>query len=85
MNATMALMGNPNSGKTTLFNSLTGARQHVGNYPGIQAEVTIFVCRNALRAFDIPEEDLCPGCEPIPAGVVALIKLQQQGCAYIKP
>lgn len=51
----------------------------------IQAEVTIFVCRNALRAFDIPEEDLCTGCEPIPAGVVALIKLQQQGCAYIKP
>lgn len=38
MNVTMALMGNPNSGKTTLFNSLTGARQHVGNYPGITVE-----------------------------------------------
>ncbi len=38
MHATMALMGNPNSGKTTLFNSLTGARQHVGNYPGITVE-----------------------------------------------
>jgi len=38
MSATMALMGNPNSGKTTLFNSLTGARQHVGNYPGITVE-----------------------------------------------
>lgn len=38
MNATMALMGNPNSGKTTLFNSLTGSRQHVGNYPGITVE-----------------------------------------------
>lgn len=38
MNATIALMGNPNSGKTTLFNSLTGARQHVGNYPGITVE-----------------------------------------------
>ncbi len=38
MNATMALMGNPNSGKTTLFNALTGARQHVGNYPGITVE-----------------------------------------------
>jgi ferrous iron transport protein B len=34
----MALMGNPNSGKTTLFNNLTGARQHVGNYPGITVE-----------------------------------------------
>lgn len=32
---TMALAGNPNAGKTTLFNMLTGARQHVGNYPGI--------------------------------------------------
>lgn len=38
MNLTMALMGNPNSGKTTLFNSLTGSRQHVGNYPGITVE-----------------------------------------------
>lgn len=38
MNATIALMGNPNSGKTTLFNNLTGARQHVGNYPGITVE-----------------------------------------------
>jgi intracellular sulfur oxidation DsrE/DsrF family protein len=51
----------------------------------IQSEVTVFVCQNALRAFEIPEEDLCPGCETVPAGVVALIKLQQQGCAYIKP
>ena len=32
---TVALAGNPNAGKTTLFNRLTGARQHVGNYPGI--------------------------------------------------
>jgi intracellular sulfur oxidation DsrE/DsrF family protein len=51
----------------------------------IQAEVTIFICQNALRIFDIHEEDICPGCETVPAGVVALIKLQQQGCAYIKP
>jgi ferrous iron transport protein B len=34
----IALAGNPNSGKTTLFNSLTGSRQHVGNYPGITVE-----------------------------------------------
>lgn len=38
MSTTLALMGNPNSGKTTLFNSLTGSRQHVGNYPGITVE-----------------------------------------------
>lgn len=35
---TIALAGNPNSGKTTLFNTLTGARQHVGNYPGVTVE-----------------------------------------------
>jgi hypothetical protein len=34
----VALAGNPNSGKTTLFNQLTGARQHVGNYPGVTVE-----------------------------------------------
>lgn len=34
----LAFAGNPNAGKTTLFNTLTGARQHVGNYPGITVE-----------------------------------------------
>ena len=34
----VALAGNPNSGKTTIFNQLTGARQHVGNYPGVTVE-----------------------------------------------
>ncbi len=38
MKPTIALSGNPNSGKTTLFNQLTGARQHVGNYPGVTVE-----------------------------------------------
>ncbi len=34
----IALIGNPNSGKTTIFNSLTGLRQKVGNYPGVTVE-----------------------------------------------
>ncbi len=34
----IALIGNPNCGKTTLFNSLTGLRQKVGNYPGVTVE-----------------------------------------------
>lgn len=38
MQIKMALAGNPNAGKTTLFNQLTGARQHVGNYPGITVD-----------------------------------------------
>ncbi len=35
---TVAVAGNPNAGKTTIFNNLTGARQHVGNYPGVTVE-----------------------------------------------
>ncbi|SMD09882.1 ferrous iron transport protein B [Sporomusa malonica] len=35
---TLALAGNPNSGKTTIFNNLTGSNQHVGNYPGVTVE-----------------------------------------------
>ena len=31
----IALIGNPNVGKTSIFNSLTGLRQHVGNWPGV--------------------------------------------------
>jgi ferrous iron transport protein B len=35
---TIALAGNPNAGKTTLFNSLTGLNQKVANYPGVTVE-----------------------------------------------
>lgn len=35
---TFALIGNQNSGKTTLFNQLTGSNQHVGNFPGVTVE-----------------------------------------------
>jgi ferrous iron transport protein B len=35
---TIALSGNPNSGKTTVFNAITGARQHIANYPGVTVE-----------------------------------------------
>lgn len=38
MSAVYALIGNPNCGKTTLFNALTGARQQIGNWPGVTVE-----------------------------------------------
>lgn len=54
---TLALAGNPNSGKTTSFNALTGARQHVGNYPGITVEQKEGIAHydgESIRIIDLP-------------------------------
>ncbi len=53
----VALAGNPNSGKTTIFNNLTGARQHVGNYPGVTVEKKVGTCRydgTKMQIVDLP-------------------------------
>jgi ferrous iron transport protein B len=42
----VALAGNPNSGKSSLFNMLTGAHQHVANYPGVTVEKKQGYCRH---------------------------------------
>ncbi len=54
---TIALLGNPNSGKTTLFNLLTGSRQKVGNWPGVTVEKKFGFCELAgheLEIVDLP-------------------------------
>jgi ferrous iron transport protein B len=54
---TIALTGNPNSGKTTVFNNLTGSHQHVGNYPGVTVESkegTITFRGYHIRIIDLP-------------------------------
>jgi ferrous iron transport protein B len=50
---TVALVGNPNTGKTTLFNALSGLRQRVGNYPGVTVEMKKGTARHGDRAFDL--------------------------------
>ncbi|HMO24824.1 MAG TPA: ferrous iron transport protein B [Tepidisphaeraceae bacterium] len=50
---TVALVGNPNSGKTTIFNALTGLRQKVANYPGVTVERRIGRCERDGRPIDI--------------------------------
>jgi len=55
---TIALAGNPNSGKSTVFNALTGARQHVGNWPGKTVEKKEGIC--TYEDFEIHVVDL-PG------------------------
>lgn len=54
---TVAIAGNPNSGKSTIFNRFTGARQHVGNYPGVTVERKEGFCRHKgtdLKIVDLP-------------------------------
>ncbi|NOU52235.1 ferrous iron transport protein B [Pseudoalteromonas sp. JBTF-M23] len=54
----VALVGNPNSGKTTLFNRLTGSKQKVGNWPGVTVEQKLGQCTLAtglhIELIDLP-------------------------------
>ena len=54
---TIALAGNPNCGKTCIFNARTGARQHVGNYPGVTVESksgSFFLNGMKIKLIDLP-------------------------------
>ncbi|MGC9365215.1 MAG: ferrous iron transport protein B [Fidelibacterota bacterium] len=53
----IALAGNPNSGKTSVFNAITGQRQHIGNYPGVTVEKksgTIEMDGRLVEIIDLP-------------------------------
>ncbi|HQA21445.1 MAG TPA: ferrous iron transport protein B [Methanomassiliicoccaceae archaeon] len=53
----IALIGNPNVGKTSIFNALTGSRQHVGNWPGVTIEKKSGECRHkgwTVKITDLP-------------------------------
>ncbi len=55
--ASIALIGNPNAGKSTLFNRLTGLRQTTGNFPGVTVEKhqgTVELTHSALNLVDLP-------------------------------
>jgi len=56
MNLKIALAGNPNSGKTTMFNALTGSSQHVGNWPGVTVEKKsgLFKDDKNIEIIDLP-------------------------------
>src|SRR5215510_534210 len=55
---TIAIAGNPNSGKSTIFNALTGLRQKVGNYPGVTVEKKTGRCKlpdgSTVDVIDLP-------------------------------
>ncbi len=51
----VALAGNPNTGKTTLFNQLTGAQRHVGNYSGVTIDKVTGICKTGSADLEIAD------------------------------
>jgi ferrous iron transport protein B len=61
----IGLVGNPNTGKTSLFNTLTGYRRHVANYPGVSVDVALGPVRDAPRPMELID---FPGSYSLAAG-----------------
>jgi uncharacterized protein len=47
--------------------------------------VRFLLCNNSLTNLGLKQDELIEGCEVVPTGIVELIRLQQEGFAYIKP
>src|SRR5437870_3334489 len=78
----VALLGNPNTGKTTLFNALAGMRQRVGNYPGVTVETKkgrMTVHGRAIDLIDLPGTYSLAPRSPDEMVAVDVILGQQEG------
>jgi ferrous iron transport protein B len=82
----VAVIGNPNTGKTTLFNALTGLSQHTGNYPGVTVESALGEFRVGpyrFHAVDLPGSySLAPRA---PDEMVAVRVLLGRGEGIVQP
>ncbi len=88
---TVALVGNPNAGKSTLFSALAGVRQHVGNYPGVTVErkaARMLVDGRQVEMLDLPglyslsprSRDEMVACEVLLGGRVEFDRAQAVVC-----
>jgi len=81
----VALVGNPNAGKTSLFNALTGSRQKVGNYPGVTVErktgVLALADGSTAELIDLPGTYSLTPRSPDEAVTRAVVMGQQDGSA----
>jgi len=84
---TVALIGNPNTGKSTLFNALTGMKQHVGNYPGVTVEQKIGALQldenTRIDLIDLPGTYSLAARSPDEMIAVDVLLGQQQGAQKI--
>lgn len=62
------------------------AAQYASRIEGLSSEAVHFsVCNNSLNRLGIKSEDLLESCQVVPAGIIEIIRLQAEGCAYVKP
>jgi len=83
----VAVIGNPNTGKTTLFNALTGLNQHVGNYPGVTVERKVGTLQldseTRINLIDLPGTYSLAARSPDEMIAVDVLLGQQQGAEKI--